>query len=373
MFAPRSIPLLLAMVSMVIVAGCLSTGTPAGVHTTTTPSGDETGGTTTTTGAPVTAFPPGIDASGIVDFEALADTHEDVLLEDGAVVTWRNEVLGPGDTVEQRSEVTYTIGPDGTLVGVTGIEREGAAVRAFQDIFINETTQTVRRTTDESVEYTVRPRTTEAESVVWGNLPWYVAQHADSLRVIDDDTSNGETVLQATLDRSPGVPGNDTTVEMRVTEAGVVSGFESRQQLAGGESSYVTTFRVEQVGGVEVIPPSWLEEVPASASLIVYIFAGMGESGALELEHTGGLDAIPAGTLVTIATEDRSWEAVLSWSVAPGESVFVSLDTDSRLQVSSVDPEPGDMDQLPAAFTVRVITTDEVVLFEESLGWMPAG
>mgnify|MGYP006290230543 CR=1 FL=1 len=233
MFSPRSIPLLLAIASMVIVAGCIGTGTPSGVPTATTSDG-ETGGTpttgvpiatptsdettTTTSPSPGTGLPPGIDATGIVDFEALAAAHERLLLEDGAVVTWRTVVLGPEGTVEQRSELAYTIGPDGTLVVVSGIERETADVRASMDIFVNETTQTVRRTTEDSVEYTVRPRTTEARSAVWGNLPWYVAQHVDALQVIDDGPSNdGETVLRAGIDRSPGVPGDNTTVEMRVT------------------------------------------------------------------------------------------------------------------------------------------------------------
>lgn len=391
MFSPRNLPVLFAVVSMLVVAGCIGVGAPTTGPTATPTTTSDTGSTptpgsqpTTTAGAPTTttpvapgtAFPPGIDGSGIVDFETLSGTHERLLLADGAIVSFRSQVVRPDGSIDQASELRYTIGPAGTLVLISGIEREDAETRTTVDIYLNETTQTLRRTTDEDVEYSVRSRTSESEALVWGNLPWHVAQHAADLRVVQEGSSwergsDDEVILRAVLDRSPGVPGNDTTVLMRVSRAGVVTEYESRHELAGEGAGYVTTYRVEQVGAVQVTPPSWLDSVPASASLNVHVFAGMTESGVLELEHAGGSDAIPSGSLVSLAGHDREWGAVFPGPLGPGESTYVFLDSTDQLQVADVEPPAGEVAPFPSEFTIRVVTADGVTLYEESLGWMP--
>lgn len=360
----------LFVVLVIVLAGCVGDTSPTTTTTTTS-------STPTTTDVPPTSSPgtgdrpPGIDETRIVDFDALCASHEESLLADGGALTFSSRLVRPDGTLDQASNLTYRFGPGASHISISGIERASPETRSTIDLYIDESNQTLRRESDGTIEYAVRPRAVESETIVWANLPWYIEQYTDVLRVNESRSDGGTVVLDASIDQFQDVPGNESVVLMVVSESGVVTRFEHRQAYPGDKATYVREFVVRQVGGVTVTPPAWIEDVPPSASLLVDLFSSITEDGALQLEHVGGGDPVPPGTLVQLEADGTVQEATVPTAIAPGESMYVYLDPAGVLRVAEVPPTSEMVQPLPGEFTARVVTADGVTLFEESLGWQP--
>lgn len=371
MYPAARLGALLVVVS-VVLAGCLGSGPAApGPTSTTTPTAPTTTTTSPTTAVPVSGDFPGIDGGRIADFDSLRAAHERTLLADGAVLTFSSTVGRSDGAMDRTTEHTYRFGPGADQLLVHATEMDGRSLWASTDLYANETVQTMRSERGGETSFTIRPRTMAPSDVVWGLLPWYVAQNAEAVRVNETRSSPDRMVLDATLDRNPTVEGNETLVTLVVSESGIVEEFEFRQALSGEQGIYITRFVVREVGDVTVTEPPWVASVPDSASLLVDLFASITPNGALQLEHIGGGDAVPSGTLVTLQSSDSVVEAAIPDAVAPGESMYVYLDDAGELAVTLSPPDSGSVTPLPSEFTVRVVTTDGVTLFSESLGSQP--
>jgi len=380
----------LVVVSLVLLTGCSSlfegpstdsptpTVTPPDTDTstqtvssptTTSTATPERTSTATPTVTPDETLAPGITAAGIVNPVALQSAHQQTMLADGFVVNVTYENVANG-TVQWRTTQHTVAGPGGERALQRTTAGEPDAPVTAQDIWHNTTHTTARTAGDDGPAYTVRDRLTPPESLVWpGPVFRLIQDDADAFEVASVDERDGIrfVTLTATVD-GDGTPA--TTATLVVDERGTVHSLEATTDYGGGDDWRVT-YTVGQVGGVGPDSPAWLADVPPSASLSVHLFTDMGPEGVIQLDHTGG-DAVPAGTFVTVLGNGTLYEAQLDEPLQPGETLYVFIAPDSdALGLSVTEPEAGEYDPVPSEFTVRVVTSDGVVLHEESLGWGP--
>lgn len=319
---------LLAVVLMLILAGCSSTGT--------------TDGTPTATPEPAT-FPAGTSEDGIENHSALLNAHvEELQGVDHRVEA--NRLANRSDALRQPLDATVHYGENAVYVdqranaskfGVLAHEsfREGST--QFEKRFLDDGPARYFYRYDErpdAIFWTAesRPLTTLGQVLALGNF-----QYAGR------ETVDGTTLLRFEADGSPdgGIPEFEGTV--RVSAAGVVHVAEGSYVVdTDHDQPYEVEFSYEldrDVGPPE--PPGWIAEVPQP------VVERTANGTVLALENHGET-AIEAGTefgvILSEPDDPISGDVTLPERLGPGETVYVyavRTDDGAEVRIAAERPE----------------------------------
>lgn len=357
----------LLVVALVLLAGC-SSFTDGPSTDSPTPSPTPTATPTPDAGGELA---PGITDDGIVNPVALMSAHQRELLADGFVVN-QTVVTTYDGAVGNRLLIRTTAGPGGELASQnaisTGADFNGTQIVTRNDIWFNTTTRVSKRVEAGETTYQVRERFTPPESLVWfGSVQRDIQFAADEYEVTNVERRDGVRFvsLSVTQDRVGNDGVDDAVGTLLVDERGVIHRAEMNVSYDAG-TVYSTTYTVSEFGDVEPTPPAWLDAVPASAALDVGLDVFDFDESSIELVHTHG-DAVPAGSIVTIVSNETLYESTLDEPFGDG-SRYLWVGTDGTLRATATPPATDDTRSLDTVVTVTVRAPDGGKLFTTSIG-----
>lgn len=348
----------LLVVLVVLLAGC------AGFA----PGGPDTPSATPTP-LPGGQLAPGITDAGIENVTALFAAHQRELTASGFVTESRSQAVYQGTTTD-RVAWTVTVAPGGERVRTHAVEYREDGTQITGDIWSNATHDITRRDEAGDVSYTVRPRFITDDTIVWSGSAAHVQLYsaADLFEVASVDTRDGLRYVTLSLapdrDTEGHYPGVEATVV--VDERGRIHSVESRMQYEE-DTTWITSYRVTEIGDADPQPPAWLDAVPPSAALFLQLNAGVTPDGVVVLEHIGG-DPVPAGTRVVVTADGTTYETEFRGAFEDGHVRYVAI-VDGDLTLSTREPTEG-FTPLPSGrdviVRISVVTSDGVELLDEA-------
>lgn len=373
----RLVPI--AVLLVVLAAGCLGTTGPPESASTTTPT-DATTGTTTdaaTTTAPTTdptgQVAPGVTGEGVENATALLAAHATILRERGFEVAyeWRSETAGESRVLDRRLVATPGLRRFRSEATVT-IAGEESVQRSWLD---ESTTRMLNRIeTGDGTEYRTPPVGPVGSEQRASYVSWAAEAHrlADLLQnaeftVARTNESGDRRYVLVADDLPPTDSFGEREVELVVDAGGVVRRLEASGSLPdGGSFSY--TYRVVRLGVETVERPAWVANAPEPVDARPTAGFENCTNPYVVLENRGP-DALPAGTVATLTLDGTEHRATLDAGLAAGERRAIYLDSSGRIRVAALDAVPVSRTAMPNEAEMTVVTGDGLVLSNSGFGF----
>lgn len=283
-----------------------------------TATGENSGGET----AP---DPPGVDASGAVDGESLADAHERLLVERSVTLRIEREYDGFLPTTERVAagdDVVHSV-----------VESDDTHLRNTADELRTETWQTSEETYYHCVGNGTE-RTYRANSRV-DRLDLLQAKRVRAIlqagafeavgtetvdgqpvRVLEADGTNGDDIANLYGNSRRDVDGFEATA--RVTDAGLVAVLDVAMEVTGVIGGDLTaTYEYVDLGTTTVDEPAWLDGSEPTAMAV------SATDDHLALRHAGGAP-LPADATVSVIAPEVGGAKRLEERVVEGDTVYVA-------------------------------------------------
>ena len=273
-------PLLaLCLALLVTTAGCNALGfgsettpTPTTETTTTTETTETTTETTTTTTQNATSYPPGIAENGtVVNVSALANAHERLVLQRGAIIQMTRNISGAGENYSNATiEIQIATGGEAfyrdrqrvpgtfrrTSWATFSLEKSSAPGQRYRFENVTAASRVIHEngTTTSAPAWNgfLRPDRQTQSRRLHNSI-----EGADQSTVVETDVHNG---VQYTKLRFVyrGEKGN-TTILLNASEKGLIHRYERSgphpMQIVNG--TLTRTFELKQVGDVTIERPDW--------------------------------------------------------------------------------------------------------------------
>jgi hypothetical protein len=250
----------------------------------------------------------------------------------------------------------------------TGYDFEGNESVIHSEVWMNQTTMLSYRVERGEESYEVRDRVYPPEWFVWfGSIQRDIQFGASEYEVTNVTRVDGMRIvtLEASIDRVGNDGVDDTTGLIRVDERGVIRYAETNVTYEEG-TTYTTTYDVVELGVDPPAQPAWADDIPPSASLQLELDIHEFDATSVELVHLYG-DAVPAGSTVTLVSNDTTYETTLDESFGD-DARHLWVDTDGTLRVTVDEPESSEVQPLAREVSVTVRAPDGQRLFELSVG-----
>lgn len=257
----------LAVVALLVVAGCAAGG--SGDGTTTAPEGSTTEATETTTQEPI--YEPPLDAS------EMADAHRTVLEDAGSYTVESNSTQ---ETSQRNGTTETTTLVRGDLSSGAVYTRTAARQQTIEGFGFGNGTAYQRYETSDQLQYVnASGRMGNASQYAGSTVESYVGLF--NFSYAGTTTENGETVhvyeAEGASELNTSAPAfgtlNESNVDavnatMHVRDDGLVTlaGYDLTATMQGVQQRVDVTQRFTGVGDTAVEEPAWLDEAKANAT-----------------------------------------------------------------------------------------------------------
>lgn len=374
----RLVPL--AMVLLVLTAGCIETSNaPDAAGTTETTESlttTETTRATTATGptpAPNGTLAPGVTGDGIENVSALLGAHAAALRERGFELAVDRRLSADGETrdVDRRTVAAAHLRrvrsrTTSTLAGNRTVRRA----------WFNETMERMLVRVDARGE--VRYHLPTVGSAGSEGRARYVRRFVETRQVADllrggefnvtaVNGSGGDAryTLVGTNFSTDGYYG-EREVHVTVSADGVVRVLKATGDTSDG-GSFAFGYRVERLGVESVERPDWVAAAPAPIDARPTAGFRNCTSPYLTL-HNEGPDTVPAGAVVAVRLNGTEHRATVDSALAPDDRVALYLDADGGLRVADAGDAPADRTPMPKEAEVEV-RSDGMILSDGAIGF----
>lgn len=376
----RLVPI--AVLLVVLTAGCIgTTETPGATDTTTatettTESPHETTPATTTadsTTDPTGALAPGVTGEGVENTSRLLDAHAATLLDRGfeVAVEWRNDL--DGDTYYYERQLVATPGLQRFRSGSTITMASGESV---QHAWLDETTTLlVRVVANDETEYRTNPvgavgSERRADFVSWAGE---VNRLADLVRdgefavTRTNETGDATRYVLAAQDVPATHQFGERDVELTVDEDGVIHRLTATGNLTDG-GAFRFTYRVDRLGVESVEEPAWVADAPTPVDARPTLDFENCTTPYLVLQNEGP-DALPVGTEVTVTLDGTEYEVALDAPLPAGEERALYLDESGDIRVAPIDAVPATRTAMPNEAEFAITTGEGLLLSQGGMGF----
>ncbi|WP_232700964.1 DUF7537 family lipoprotein [Halobacterium wangiae] len=339
----------LAVVALLVTAGCLGAGAPA------TDSPEQT---------PADGFPPGVTADGVENATALLDAHSSVLADPG--YTFRVAVAS--DRTENGSYTGRTKGDEFRLNAEFGRDDGTLAV----DTWANDSVVLTRVAHGDETQFDQRERHDGAAEPWTAQLERVLA--AGDFEVTDRYVEDGRTVLA--LDANRTRPTHDgayqsyrahavVDLDGRVHELNTTTEAESES----GSWTRALDFELTTVGVDSVERPEWGDSAAATLDASVELDS---TDELIELEHQAG-EPLPAGTTVELTHDGETHTLTFEESLDVGERAYVAYPADGSAPVLSLEEPSGNFERIEGSYEVSVTGPDGASILNAAFAVETAG
>ncbi len=354
-----------AAVLMLAFAGCTGfvgdsdTDAPEEPSATSTPTSTPTSPPTST---PAEGHPPGVTDDGLANATALVRAHADAVNETG----YRSQLV----VTTEFADANASIGP-ATLTFEAAVPADGTPYRLYQNnsgglsqdyervTWANDSVRVTNHTTyppfgNATSRYEMEEARPAPPDVAATSFSEFLRMGEFDLAEAGED----RITLRATGANESAADVNVTSYEgeLVVDRRGVLrEGSVEVAYVSDGQQIVTTLEYGVRVGDVDVEKPPWVGTAIHEATAITVEATVEGEYVAVT---NTGREPIPAGYEVTLMERtENGWggsPVTLSEPVAPGETVYVSLDAYRTAVDRSPPADPG-----PLAGTYRVVVRNE--------------
>lgn len=362
----RRLATVLILAAALVLAGCGGLSGTTTTETNATTATTATDGTATSTGPNQNVdYPPGVTASGLENRTALFAADWTALNESGFVAdTWINQSVsgqeGAGSAGYQRARVE-----PGSESAALQIRRLSAGSESTTDVWQNTTfglTRIVETDADGASESLFRRRGEvnrfRTNPIASGGPANLVALgQYDEVSV---EGSGADTRITLTADgvnesRASGLQFNVSgySGELVVDQEGRIRAIDVTLETSGQRAATFTAdYELQSTGGVTVDRPAWFEQGLTEAPDVA-VSAEIVDGSYVALTNEGP-DPLAADWQVQLQTRIAPLTGNLSSSVAPGETVYLSIANGSR-QVQVTRSVPNDTRPLSGVSAVTVV------------------
>lgn len=351
--------LVLVVIVSVLLAGC------TGIQGTETPTG-ETPTTATPTDSATEVEPSdiaGVSNSTLTNATALVTANGATIVQNGARVSI--EQSGPNSGTQS----LLTVGTDGTS-GRSTTYTASSGHTETSDYYYNGSATYIRMQSENETSYRVFEQEYNPLNSVNSSLETTLA--AGYFTVANESTDSSTVVLTAdefSTGEHGGVLSDGTVSSARLvlTQNGQIQNLTITGQRDGQTVTY--TYELREANVTHATAPSWIADVPPSASLHPELSTTVENDSYLRLNHDGG-DPVPENTTLTLSANTTSGTVAFDSSFESGETRYAYFDEgNGSLMLSAEQPSSEVTAPMESPASVTITTDDGVTLLSMSMGW----
>jgi len=337
----------LALVPALVLAGCLG-----GLSAETEPSDS-------TDISPEQV--PGVTNGTLSNASALVEANRNAVTTDGAILQV-NQSSGQMDI-----DARLVVGVNFSMYSLSGSGTVSGNQSMTIDQWSNETTQFVRTSSDEGMNYRVLnghdERLTILSSVEEflsaGNFEVANETTGDGMVVLTADSASEASTSMADPERFDG--------RFVVSESGQIQNLSVTLTRAGERVSY--SYELRQAGVESVPKPNWIDDIPPGATVQAQLSVDVENDSYLTLEHSEG-DVVPSATTVRVESNGTTDTVSLDSSLSAGDTRYLYFDASSQeLRVTADRPGQSIVSPVTSPVSVRIVTEGGAVLYSGSMAW----
>lgn len=343
------------------LAGCLGgpiNGTTPEPSSTTdsTPVGGES-----PTGAVDTI--PGVDDGRLTNATALFAAHEQALVDRGFAANVSRSVNG---SETMRFQITASPGLSTYLLSGELVAGESGSM----ELWANESTRFVRQQSDGEVSYRTVARHDDSLNLV--------KRPGDYLRVgnftVADEAGPAGRIVLTADGYVPPESGHGPFQDVSSFEGRAVIDAEGRihrmELTADTDRGTVAyEFDLSRTGVAQVDRPTWVGEMPASATLNPQLSISVVDETALAVRNRDG-DAVPADATLTVTSNGTIYQAPFEERLPAGEVRYAIISSaDGQFHLVDERAAVDDAVALSSPISVTVVTADGVTLHSSGMAW----
>ena len=349
--------LVLLVITSVLLAGC------TGIQGTATPTGESP--TTATPAESVPEIEPndiaGVSNDTLTNATALVTASGATIVQDGARLSI--EQSGPSSEIQS----LLTVGADGTSNRSTTYT-DGSGQAETSDYYNNGSATYVRMESGNETSFRVFEQAYNPLDSVNSSLEATLA--AGSFTVANESTDAATVVLTATEFRSGGDILSDGTISnarLVLAENGQIQNLTITGQRDGQTVTY--TYELREPNVAHAAAPSWIADVPPSASLHPDLSTTVENDSYLRIDHDGG-DPVPANTTLTLSANATSGTVAFNSSLETGETRYAYFDDgNGSLMLTAAQPTSEVTAPMESPASVTITTDDGVTLLNVGMAW----